>query len=114
MALYTVSTGNTIQAADLNQCVYELDRQATQQEGGHYFISGWSNAASDLLQAYIPSRSRYAAPVSVSIDTTDQAATNVAAPSTGHLTVGGVQIFTTSTSAQVSNLQVGGAYTIQY
>lgn len=109
MALPAIN-GNTIVAADL----YQLCRPSGGAEGGKYFVSGWSNASGDLLQAYIPSQSRNATPVSVSIDTVDQSATNVNAPSTGHLTASGFQVYTTSTSAQASNLQVGGGYTISY
>lgn len=102
--------GSTIYASDL----YQLCQPSGNQEHGKYFLSGWSNANGDLIQAYIPSESRASTPVSVTIDTADQAATNVNAPGTGHLTSSGFQVYTTSTSAQTNNLQVGGNYTINY
>lgn len=109
MALPAVN-GNTIFAMDL----YQLCQPSGQSEHGKYFLSGWSNANGDLIQVYIPSQSRASTPISVTIDTADQAATNVAAPSTNHLTSSGFQVYTTSTSAQTNNLQVGGNYTIAY
>ena len=103
-----------ISAAFLNAVEAVLERNSGDTESGHYFCSGWSNAAGDLIQAYIPSLSRTSTPVSVSIDQADKAATNVNAPTTGFLTSGGFQVWTTSTSAQVTNLQVGGNWTIQF
>ena len=103
-----------IAAAFLNNLEAVLERNSGDTEQGHYFLSGWSNASGDLLQVYIVALSRTSVPISVSIDQSDKAPTNVATPSTGQLTSGGFQIYTTSTSAQVTNLQVGGLYTIQW
>ena len=112
---FTNGAAPGISAAFLNALEAVLERNSGDTESGHYFLSGWSNAVGDLIQIYYASLSRTSTPISVSApDQTDKAATNVNAPSTGFLTSGGVQIYTTSTSAQVSNLQVGGAFTIQY
>ena len=104
-----------ISAAFLNALEAVLERNSGDTEVAHYYLSGWSNASGDLIQIYYPSLSRTSVPVSVSApDQSDQAVTNVNAPTANHITAGGVQIYTTSTSAQVANLQVGGQFTITY
>lgn len=100
--------GADIYAADL----YQLCQPSGGQEIGHYYIAGTATAANQLFQDYVSSESRNATPVSISVDQSDQSATNCAAPSTNHLTQGGAQVYTRSSAAGDSN--VGGKYTIQY
>ena len=113
MPLNTVVTGNTILASDLNQVINVLQRAAGQTETGSYFLHGWGGASGDTIAAWVPSESRGATPVSVSIDTSIQAASSVNAPATANLNANGFQVFT-GTSAATTSGQVGGAYTIQY
>lgn len=111
--MYTVTTGSTINAADINQLVNSAQRPSGGQETGSYYLNGWSNASTDNISQWIPSLSRGASPVSVSIDTSIQAAVNVNAPSTEKLNANGFHVLTTATGATVSGY-VGGAYTISY
>jgi hypothetical protein len=114
MALYTVSTGNTILAADINQLVSVLQRPAGQTESGHYVTAGNSYADQGVVSAYIASQSRNATPVSVSVDTSDVGAFGTSSgPTTNRLTSGGFQVYVKSSGTQ-TNCGAGGLYTIQY
>ncbi len=114
MPLNTVTTGNTILAADINQLVQVLQRAAGQTETGKYHLGGSSYTNGALVSMYMPSLSRTTAPVSASIDTSDTAPSGLqAAPSTGHLTANGFQVFAFG-SGTTSNCNAGGNYTIQY
>ena len=110
---YQVATGQTINAADINQLATILQRPSGQQESGKYFLSDSSYATGAVVGSYVQSISRVATPVSVAIDTTDQAVSNCAAPTTDHLTSNGFRVSTTSTGIAVSVL-VGGGFTISY
>ncbi len=116
MSLVTVTTGNTILASDINQLVNVLQRSATQQEQGKYFLAGPITNNTDVVSCYIPSLSRNATPVSVAIDEVDQAHTGgmTATPSTAQLTASGFQVFSLSTTGPNHNARAGGGYTIQY
>src|SRR5262249_25969146 len=112
MALYTVTTGNTILAADVNQLVNVLQRASGQVETGKYFIAlpvqnGWQ------ISQFMSPLSRVSTPVSVTIDTVDASPTNCGSPATALLTANGFQVKANgNTTANVAN--VGGNYTIQY
>ena len=110
---YQVATGQTINAADINQLAVVLQRPSGSQESGKYYLTGSSYATGAALGTLVPSISRTATPVSVSIDTTDQAASNCAAPTTDHLTSNGFRVSTTSTGIATS-VVVGGGFTISY
>lgn len=112
MALNTVTTGNTILAADINQLVNVLQKPSGSTEAGKYFIAGFGTTAGQNSSYYYSSLSRNATPVSVTIDQADQGAVNCVAPATGHLTASGVQIYTASSGS--GNIAVGGNVTIQY
>ena len=113
MSLYTVSSGQVINAADVNQLVNVLQAGAGVQEVGGYYLNGWGNAANDQIGAWVPSRSRGSTPVSVSTDTSVQAATNCGSVSTNALTSNGFHASTLTTGASTA-CYVGGQYTIQY
>jgi len=114
MPLNTVTMGNTILAADVNQLVNVLQRAAGQTEVGHYVLAGADYAANAFVSMYMPSLSRGATPVSVSIDTADIVPSGgMGTPSTGVLTAGGFQIFNAPVAANL-NPRAGGNYTIQY
>lgn len=102
-----------ISATFLNNVENVFEAASGGTESGKWWLSGWSNASGDLIQVWLQSLSRTSAPVSVSVSTTT-GPTNIAAVSNGQLGSGGFQIYSTSSSAQVSNLQAGGTYTIQY
>jgi hypothetical protein len=115
MALYTVSTGNTIQAQDVNQVVNVLQRASGQQEIGKYFLAGPTYANGALVSQYMSSISRNTTPVSVSIDTADQAPAGgmSTTPNTGNLTANGFQVWTLTTTTNL-NSRAAGNMTIQY
>jgi hypothetical protein len=102
--------GNTIQAADL----YQLCRPSGGSETGKYYLQGGGNAAGWVVSNYIPSLSRAATPVSVSIDTADQApAANAGTPAAAQLTASGFQVSFACTAAS-NTARAGGNYTISY
>lgn len=113
MALNTVTTGNTILAADVNQLVNVLQRSSGQTETGKYFLTAPSYVTSASIGAYVGSLSRGTTPVSVTIDTVDQAPSNMNSPSTDHLTANGFHVFASSTGINPA-CNAGGNYTIQY
>jgi hypothetical protein len=113
MSLNTVANGNTIFAADINQLVNVLQQPSGGQEKGYYYLNGWGTASGDVFGYGVPLESRNATPVSVSVDTSVQAATNVVAPATNALTSSGFHVFTNTTGVN-ANGYVGGIYTVQY
>ena len=112
-SLNPVSTGNTILAADINQLIYVLQRPSGQTEVGSYFLTGVGTSGITGLGGWVPSQSRNATPVSVTIDTSLQSPTNCNTPNTFHLGQNGFQLATQYTSS-TSAANVGGNYTIQY
>lgn len=113
MSLYTVTSGNTIQAQDVNQIIDVLQQPSSGQEKGHYFVAGTTTANNLLFSGYVASLSRNATPVSVTLDTSDHSPQNCNAPSYNYLTQGGFQVYTRSTASS-GDVNVGGNYTIQY
>ena len=116
MSLVTVTTGNTILASDINQLVNVLQRAATQQEAGKYFLAGSIYANGALVSQYMPSLSRISTPASVTVDTADQAPTGgmSATPNTAVLTANGFQVWTLTTTGPNVNARCGGNTTIQF
>jgi hypothetical protein len=113
MALYTVSSGQTINAADINQLVNVLQCPSGSQEAGQYFIVDWANSSNEFFGQWISTRSRGSTPVSVSVDTSLGLSGNANPPSTNHLGSSGFQLYTSSTSAS-NNIGFGGNWTVQY
>src|SRR5215469_9580915 len=110
---YQVATGQTINANDINQLAVILQRPSGQQESGKYYIVDSAYTAGATIGDFVASISRGAVPISVSVDTTDQAPLNCGAPITDHLTSNGFRVYTTST-AQATQATVAGGYTISY
>lgn len=113
MALNTVSTGNTILAADINQLVNVLQRPSGQTETGKYHLLWSAYTTNAQGQVWIQSQSRNATPVSVTVDSADQSPTNSGSPFTSVLNSSGFQLYGTSTTTAVA-CNIGGNYTIQY
>lgn len=113
--MYTVTTGNPIVALDINQTVNVLKQPASGTESGRYVVAGNCYASGAYISVYYPSLSRVSTPVSVTLGTVNDPSptTNLAAPSTDHLTASGCQIFAGS-SASILNASAGGSITIQY
>lgn len=116
MSLYQVSTGQTINAADVNQLVDELEQQSGGQELGKYFLAGGIYANIATVSNYIPSRSRYSTPVSIQVDDADQGHTGGfnGVPIASNLTTAGFQIYCNNTTGPNTNGRAGGNYTIQF
>ena len=114
MALYTVTTGNTILAADVNQLENVLQRSSCQIEAGAYFMAGGVYTNTAYVSSYVASLSRISTPVSVSLDTSIQApAGNISSVTANNLTFGGFQCFAQCSAAN-TNARAGGLYTIQF
>lgn len=102
--------GNTLLAADL----YQLCQPSGGQEKGKYFLEGNFYVSGAYCTCFIPSLSRGSTPISLSIDTADNAPTShLNAPSNDHLTASGFHIYSTSTAIS-ANEYCGGNYTISY
>ena len=113
MSLTLVVNGNNVNATDINQVINVLQQPSGGQEKGHYFCGGNSYATNGYITIYMPSISRGSAPVSVTIDASDVAASNVNSPSTQHLSANGFEVYTTSLGPAGAG-NVAGKYTIQF
>jgi flagellin-like hook-associated protein FlgL len=115
MALNTVTTGNTVLAADINQLVQVLQRSAGQTETGKYVLSGGVYGNNASVAEYCDSLNRTSTPSSISVDTADQAAGGgCTGVGTSFLTANGFQVFETSTTGPNTNGHAAGNYTIQF
>ena len=113
MPLSTVTNGATIFATDINQIINVLQVPAAGQEKADYYLTSFATTSGQSMGAWVGTESRGATPVSVSIDTSLQAASGCGAPSTDHLNSNGFHVFANSTGA-VGAMNVGGQYTVQY
>ena len=113
MALYTVTTGNTINALDVNQLVNILTQPSGGQEIGTYYLNGWGSASGQNIRQWMASRSQGETPVSVSVDTSIATPNSINTPTTEKLSQYGFHVKTTTTGATSSGY-AGGLFTIQY
>lgn len=114
MALSLISNGTLSDASNINQVIYILQRQATQQETGKYFLQGQGYTSLANFGNYIPSLSRTSTPSGVTIDTADQSPTaGTNSPGAQNLTANGFLVFFT-TGGAVSSARAGGNTTIQF
>lgn len=112
--LSPVTSGNTIYASDVNQLVSILQKASGSQETGKWFLAGNAYATDAAFSLYMPLLSRYATPVSVSVDTSDQTPVNMSSTiHTNHLSSGGFQIWATSTGV-TANAYGGGNWTVNF
>lgn len=112
--MYTVSTGATINANDLNQVINVLQAPSGAQENGTYFLTGTGTSGITGLGAWVPSLSRTSTPASVSINTSIQAPVNCNSPSTNNLSSNGFHVATAYSTASNVAANVAGNFTIQY
>jgi hypothetical protein len=108
MALPAVA-GNTILASDL----YGIAQPSGAQEHGKYYLEAGVYATNAFFSTYYRTSSQGSTPVSVSIDTADQAVAGCNAPSTALLTSFGFQVKTSATGAG-TDARVGGNYTVSF
>lgn len=116
MSLTTVVSGNVIQAGDINQLVNVLKQPSGGTETGKYFMAGPVYANGAVVAEYVGSLSRGSVPVSVAVDTADQAPTGgmSGSVSTAQLSASGFQVFSLTTTGPNVNARCGGNYTISY
>lgn len=113
MSLYTVSSGNTINAADVNQLVNVLQAGSGATETGQYYLGFDAYDVNALGSMYLQTRSHGATPVSVTVDTSIQSPSNCVSPTTNGLSQYGFQLYSSSTNA-AHNCHLAGAWTVQY
>lgn len=111
--LSPVTSGNTIYASDVNQLVSILQKASGSQEVGKWFLGGNAYTTNAALSLYMPLLSRYATPVSVSIDTADQTPSGMSTMNTQRLSASGFQIWSYSTGA-TANAYGGGNWTVNF
>jgi hypothetical protein len=93
MSLSTPVNGGTVQASDISQLVKVLQETSGSTEVGKYYLQGGGNVSGWVVSNYMVSLSRTSVPVSVSIDTADQApAASAGTPTAIQLTFGGFQV----------------------
>lgn len=115
MALTLANIGDTFLVSMLNQVINVLQMPSGGQELGKYKIEGNSTTTTATQSCPILTRSRNATPISLSIDTADQAVSSLNAPSTDHLTQGGARILATVNAASGQpDEHCAGNWTMQY
>ncbi|HEY7413589.1 MAG TPA: hypothetical protein VH593_00220 [Ktedonobacteraceae bacterium] len=98
----------------MDQLVYELQRQSSQQEIAAYFLAGNAYAINAEISQWVESHSKYATPASVSIDESIQAhGGNLGAIQTANLTTTGFRTFGIFSGAGLYGY-VGGIWTLQF
>jgi hypothetical protein len=109
MALYTVSTGITIAAADINQLVNVLQEPSGGLEKGRYRLAGGVYATNAVLSHWVNTLSRNSVPVSLTIDTADATPNTLNAPAAplGNSNAGGFLIYATATAAGTNAFAAG-------
>lgn len=114
MTLQSYNAGDTFNTNTINQLVNVLLEPSGGQETGHYEIEGpvYTTTAS-FLSGPIVTLSRTSVPVSASVDQSDDSATKLNAPTTGHLTSGAMQIYAQANSTGTTG-HVGGIFVVQY
>jgi len=111
--LYQVVTGSPILHQDVNQAINVEQQPSGGKETGKYYLAGNSYISGGYVTQYMRTLSQLSTPVSVSIDTSDQAVTNLNVPTTSGLTSNGFRIQATSTGI-ATNCVAGGNYTVNY
>jgi hypothetical protein len=113
MALTLVANTNTIQAADVNQLIFILQRQTGQTEVGDYYLTEGAYSIGATAGYFVWSLNRNSVPTGVVIDTSLQAASNFNAPGTDNFNANGFHVFALASAINVS-CNVGGLYTLSY
>lgn len=114
MSLYTVTSGQVVNAADLNQLVNVLQVGSGGTESWKYWIEGGtSNNTGFSVGQWIATQSKGSTPVSVIVDTSITPPNSLSTPTTQQLSSSG--FFVGSGSTGTSNTaRLGGLYTVQY
>lgn len=110
---FTTGGAPGIQAAFLNAVEAVFKQPSGGTETGKYRLTGWSQASGQFISLYMPTLSRGATVVSVTIDTADDAPSSMLAPSATNSSSSGFQIVSQSTVG-IGNVHCGGNWTTQY
>jgi hypothetical protein len=102
-----------ISSAFLNALENVLSQPSGGTETGKYVLEGSVYTSSTLLSQYMPSISRTAVPVSVTVDEADVAHNGCNAIASQRLTANGVQLWASAAAASV-DARVGGNLTFNY
>lgn len=111
---FTNGSAPGISASFLNNIENVFEQPSGGTETGKYFLLGGAYTTGANVSQYMQSLSRTTVPVSVSIDTADQAPTAGAnSPTTDNLSANGFHVLFTATGANVAS-RCGGNFTLQY
>jgi hypothetical protein len=117
MALTYIPTNTTntiVQAADINQILYCLQRASGQTEIGCWMLAQSGYTTSALLNWWVGLNNRFSTPVSVSLSTSIGAMTGTtAAQSMGSIHPNGFQVYAFSSAAN-GNCFGGGVFTATF
>lgn len=113
MALTTINNGAVSNITDVNQYINMLQQPSGGSETGRYFLSGACYTTGATLAKHHKSISQFSTALSVSIDTSVQAASGLNAPTTNFVDAKGFKVTATSTGTN-TNAKVGGVYTLSY
>lgn len=114
MSLYTVSSGQIVNASDINQLVNVLQEGSGGTESAKYWVeSGTGNATGWTVGDWVQTKSANATPVSVIIDTSITNPLSLNAPTTQQLNSSGFFVGASSNSSS-NTARFGGLWTVQY
>lgn len=115
MSLYTVTSGQVVNAADLNQLVNVLQVGSGGTESAKYWVqAGTGNGTGWVIGDWIQTKSAQSVPVSVIVDTSITSPLNVNAPNTQQLNSSGFFVGAGSTGGPSNTSRYGGVWTVQY
>lgn len=113
MAITKVVSGNTMQAADLNQALTVLQQSSGGQEISKLDLEGGCYATGCVLSQWMNTWSRGSSLVSVTYSAATYGPSNIGSPATSHMSIYGFQTYVTSTAA-ATDCYGGWTWTAQY
>jgi hypothetical protein len=114
---YTVATGQTINAADINQFSNALEVPAGNTEIGWYFLAGFTYSNGDVVSDWITTLNHANAPSTVALNFAilSPIGYQTGSVTTNNLEASGFQVYGyADTSAPNHNAHCGGQYTATY
>src|SRR5579863_10222873 len=114
---YTVSTGQTINAADINQFANALEVPAGNTEIGSYVLAGLTTNNGDVVSTWVVTLNHANAPSTCALGTPTLGPHSLQSGSytTNHLAANGFQLYAFADGTAPSpNAYVGGTYTATY
>jgi hypothetical protein len=115
MSLYTVSSGQVINANDINQLVNVLQVPSGGSEVWQYFLAGLSYVTNDVISNWITTRNHGTAPSSVTLDHTIQTSVGFNSFQAGNIQGNGFQAYGGADgTAPYYDCRVAGNYTAAF